>query len=152
MKVLRVAALLGLLSCSATGLIDGPMAAVTVFGTVSLPNGTPAAGVSVIAEARAQASCATGSLDRDSVMTNAAGRYRATLLNWGNQFSVCVALRVVPPEGMAFATDSAQRVPVLMRSSNPDSLRVDIVLRPSPPGSQLMAQIPVSALDRVRLH
>ena len=123
--------------CLATGCsetlqpIDGPMASVTVYGVVSQPDGTPAPGVSVLIEARAQVSCANGQMDRDSVVTDAAGGYRAALLNWGSQFSVCVALRVAPDAASGFALDSVQRAPVVMRAANPDSVRVDMQLRPS---------------------
>lgn len=112
--------------------IDGPMSSVMVYGAVSRPDGLPAPGVSVIVEARVQASCANDRVDRDSVVTDAAGHYRAALLNWGTLYTVCVALRVAPGAMSGFATDSVQRAPVLMRAAGSDSVRVDIQLRPIP--------------------
>ena len=111
------------------GPVDGPMATVTIYGLVTTPSGSAAPNVTVAAEAHVNASCANPRMDRATVVTGEMGNYRATLGNWGEEFPVCVNLRVTPATGL-YAVDSVQRAPVYMRSVGPDSVRVDIVLRP----------------------
>ena len=109
--------------------IDGPLATATILGRVASPNGIGVAGVSVVVEARSQSSCANSRMDRDSVLTDANGEYRATVMNWGLEYTVCGRVRVRPAS--SFAADSVDRTPVRMHHLSPDTVRVDIVLQPS---------------------
>jgi hypothetical protein len=128
-----IAALLLLAGCSESPVVVDPVAQVTVYGQVSRPAGGPAPGVSVVVEAR-ERSCANHerTVAADSAVSGASGEYRVVLWNFGTAITICVNARVVPPPGTGSAVDSAQRAPVQMRSKDPDSLRVDIVLRPTP--------------------
>lgn len=108
--------------------VDGPMASATIYGRVADPSGEAVPGVAVVVEARAL-SCANARLDRDSVVTDDLGMYSATVLNWGEGLTVCARVRVLPQA--VFAQDSVERTAVRMHYLDPDTIRVDIVLRPS---------------------
>ena len=109
--------------------LDGALATATVMGRVVGPTGEGIAGVRVVVEARVLNSCANARMDRDSVATNELGEFRATVGNWGEEFTVCARVRVSP--GPLFASDSVERIGVRMHHQRPDTVRVDIVLRPS---------------------
>jgi hypothetical protein len=109
--------------------VDGPLATATVVGRVVDPSGEGAAGISVVVEARALNSCANARMDRDSVATDQMGGFEATVSNFGEEFTVCARVRVTP--GSMFAADSVERVSVRMHYLTPDTIRVDIALRPS---------------------
>lgn len=112
------------------GPLDGPAATVTVYGRVSQADGAGIPSVVMAIEARAQVSCAKPSMDATAVTTDDSGRYRATLFNWGSEYTVCVNVQAVPASGSGFNADSLQRFPVIMRSEDPDSVRLDVVLQP----------------------
>ncbi len=132
MKRISLVAVVCLAACTDeryTGPMDGPMAAATVIGRVAGPDGQGMAGVGVVLEAKTLNSCANATMDRDSVVTSETGEFQATVRNWGTEFIVCARVRVFP--GAAFAADSADRPSVRMHSLRPDTVRIDIVMRPS---------------------
>jgi hypothetical protein len=104
------------------------MASATIYGRVTGPSGDGVPGVSVVVEARAM-NCANARVDRDSVVTDGLGMYTATVLNWGEEFTVCAKVRALPAAGLA--PDSVERTPVRMHYLDPDSIQVEIVLRSS---------------------
>jgi hypothetical protein len=108
--------------------VDGPMAAVTIYGSVTGQEEAGVAGIRIVVEARTQGSCANPPMAKDSTVSDVSGRYRITLLKSGSQFTVCVNARGATG---SYARDSVQLAPVQMRSQNPDSVRVDFPLRPS---------------------
>jgi len=120
--------------CLLTGcegrVVTDPLAAVTVYGQVSRPDGAGASGVSVLVEQR-NVTCADPGLRVDSLVTDAAGRYGTLLARFGTQYTICVRVRASPPAGSGLAADTVERAPVEMRSRNPDSLRVDFLLQPA---------------------
>jgi len=109
--------------------VDGPLAGIIVYGDVTDPRGNLAPSVSIEAEALSQGSCSGFHMEQTKVETDVAGRYRVIFTNWGEEFTICVKLRILPPA--PFAMDSLQRSPVVMRVRF-DSVRVDIALRPAP--------------------
>ncbi|MGI9140683.1 MAG: hypothetical protein ACR2GJ_06215 [Gemmatimonadaceae bacterium] len=109
-------------------LMDGEAATVIVYGQISTANGAIPPRALMSMAAYAQGSCANPLMDAVMTVTNAAGEYRAALFNWGTEFTVCVSVRAAPAEGSGFLATSAQRAPVVMRSSVPDSVRVDFEL------------------------
>lgn len=82
-------------------------------------------------EARAQGSCANPRMDATTASTDDSGHYRATLFNSGTEYTVCVNVHAIPANGSASVADSLQIVPVVMRSVNPDSIRLDVILQPT---------------------
>jgi hypothetical protein len=110
-------------------LVDGPMAALAVHGTVTLADGAPAPGVRVEAEARA--GCDGGLVAADAATSDAGGGYHVWVLQWGTRFEACLRVRALPPAGSGAAPDSATVTPVELRAERPDSVRVDLRL----PGS-----------------
>jgi hypothetical protein len=110
-------------------LVDGPMAALAVHGSVTLSDGAPAPGARVEAEARA--GCDGGLVAADATTSDAAGGYHLWVLQWGTRFEACLRVRALPPAGSAAAPDSATVTRVELRAERPDSIRVDLRL----PGS-----------------
>lgn len=132
-SIVSVALFAAVASCdkaAVVGPLDGPAATVTVHGQVSRADGVGIPSVAMAIEARAQGSCAGPSMDATTVSTDDSGRYRATLFNWGSEYTVCVNVHAVPANGSGFKGDSLQRFPVIMRSENPDSIRLDVMLQP----------------------
>jgi hypothetical protein len=133
LSVSVVPALIGCSSSTVTDIaqrpVDGPMAGVVVYGFVTSPQSRGIAQVSVVVEARVQGACTNPRMTSDSVISDATGRYRALLSNWGTEFTVCVNARVT---GGGIVRDSSQRTPVVLRSASLDSVRLDIPVRLNP--------------------
>lgn len=116
---------------SFVGPVDGPAATLTVYGQVTRADGAGVPSVEMAIEARSQGACTNSRMDVATATTDASGRYRATLFNWGTQYTVCVNVEATPASASGLAADSLQRSPAVMRSQDPDSIRVDVVLQPT---------------------
>ena len=110
-------------------IMDGEAATVVVYGRVSAADGAAAPRALMSLAAYAQGSCANPLMDAVMTTTNAAGEYRASLFNWGTEFTVCIRVGAAPAQGSGLLASSAERAPVVMRSGIPDSIRVDLELR-----------------------
>jgi hypothetical protein len=100
--------------------------ALTVFGTVSRPDGTPAGNVSL--------AMTTDYLDPTNTtaaaITNRSGFYSSTIQVWDQTAGYTrVILYVQPPQGSALRDTIVQSGPVFLRGIPGDTARVDVVLR-----------------------
>jgi hypothetical protein len=124
---LALAVLLPGAGCTPT-TIDGEMASLTVYGQVTRSDGTPAAGVRIEVEARVPGDCTQRVVAGMPVETDADGRYRTSVMQWGSRFDACLFARAVPGAGMAAGVDSLTVAQVEMRAVRPDSVRLDFAL------------------------
>ena len=109
--------------------VDGEVAWIVVYGQVIEPNGSAVAGVRIDVTGLRPSTCDDQMLYPDRVVTDATGRYRATIGNWGTGFTVCVRAAATPPDGSGLLADSISMTPVTIRSPASDSLRLDIQIR-----------------------
>ena len=119
--------LLALASCDGGQPIDGPFAAVVVYGQVTGPGGGPVSGAIVRIDAL-EPTCQTELLLTLLDTTDASGGYRLQPGNWGTEFTICLRVQAVPPADAALAPASTTHSPVRMRSDALDSVRVDLQL------------------------
>jgi hypothetical protein len=128
--------LLLLLGCSLAGaacgggplVVDGEHAAVWVYGEVLAPDGAPVQGVRIEVEARRPDACETSSNVSNSTTTDALGRYRTVVGQFGARFEVCLHVQAIPPESSGLAAVALSRPAVEMRSAAADSVRIDLQL------------------------
>jgi hypothetical protein len=107
-------------------IVDGEHAELWVYGEVLNADGTPVREARVRVEARHPEACETPSNVASSTITDAAGRYRTVVGQFGSRFDVCVHVEAIPPEGSGLWPSVASRPDVEMRSVEPDSVRIDI--------------------------
>lgn len=120
-------------ACSQDPLVvDGEHASVWVYGEVLAPDGAPIEGVEVTVEARRPEACDTSSNVRNSTTTDAGGRYRTGVGQFGVRFDVCLHVHAIPPASSGLAAVALSRSAVEMRSA-PDSVRIDLQLPESSP-------------------
>lgn len=109
-----------------------------LYGAVSGPGGTPAAGTRVRGYASEQqgAGCAADVLAEGFGDTNAAGGFRFGIGGppFRARIPVCVTVIVRPPAGSGLREDTVSGLRMTMVREDlgpPDSARVDVVLRPA---------------------
>jgi hypothetical protein len=128
--------LLLLLSCSVAAsacgreplVVDGEHAEVWVYGEVLAPDGAPIEGVRIEVEARRPEACETSSNVRNSTTTDAVGRYRTVVGQFGARFEVCLHVHASPLESSGLAAVALSRPAVEMRSGAADSVRINLQL------------------------
>jgi|GEM_PF-5712093 len=107
-------------------VVDGEHAALWVFGEVRSAEGAPVGGARVQVEARRPEACETSSNVANWTITDAAGRYRTVVGQFGSRFDVCVHVEAIPPESSGLAPSVGRRPAAEMRSVDPDSVRIDL--------------------------
>ena len=123
--------LLLLTSCGPTEL-DGPFAAVRVFGQVTTEVGTPVAGAPVALAWRPLNTCDQEVFTIAYDTADAQGRYAGHVGNWGSLFVACIRVIADPPLGASLLADTVFKTGVVIEAKpRQDSLAVNIVLQPS---------------------
>ena len=125
------AALVALVACrDSTYRLDGPIAALGVYGAVTDSTGAPVSGAVVTAAGTPGPECiAQGTQDQDT--TDAAGSYRLSVLFFSDRDWVgCARVVVTPPPGSAFLprTVDTTGVRFLVAPTPAESVQVNIVL------------------------
>jgi hypothetical protein len=116
-------------ACSRKPLVmDGKHAEVWVYGEVLALDGEPIEGVRVEVEARRPEACEAPSNVRNSTTTDALGRYRTVVGQFGSRLEVCLHVQAIPPERSGLAEAAMSRSAGEMRSAAADSVRIDIQL------------------------
>ena len=124
-------AVLFLTSCSPAEL-DGPLAAVRVYGQVTTSAGTPVPGAPVALAWRPSDTCDQEVFTIAYDTTDAQGQYAATVGEWGSRFVACIRVIAEPPPELNLLPDTAFNAGVVMEASaREDSLAVSLVLQPS---------------------
>ncbi|NIM49046.1 MAG: hypothetical protein GTO22_07275 [Gemmatimonadales bacterium] len=132
MRVRLLAAIAVALSAAACGdeFLDGSIAAITVHGQVRTAAGDP------VSDATVRLNVMFGDEGfhtHTTDTTDAAGAYGEVIWNWGTRFVVDLQIVAEPPVGSGLQPDTTLRQDVVLNGDgSPDSLRVDLVLEPSP--------------------
>jgi len=122
------AAVLALAGCDGGEIVDGEIASVTIYGSVTTAASEPAAGAIL----KFWAFYTPDEGPPYAVDTaDAAGSYRAQLTNWGTRYVVDVHIVAEGPDGSGLIPDTTLRESVVM-AGDADSVLVDFVLQPAP--------------------
>ena len=124
----RCIAAVGLVACT-SDVISEYSVGVTVYGRVSTTTGVSVSGAAVRVGFTPDPGCATVATG-SGVSTDPAGYYGTELNNVGGPFHGCVKVVAIPPASAPLLPDSVVRDSVPFTATR-DSVRVDIVLRPS---------------------
>ncbi len=124
--------LLFLTSCGSTTELDGPFAAVRVFGQVTTEVGTPVAGAPVALAWRPLNTCDQEVFTIAYDTTDAQGQYAATVGEFGRRFVACIRVIAEPPPDASLLPDTVFNPGVVMEAgAREDSVAVNLVLQPS---------------------
>jgi len=133
-RSLYISALCGavaaLLTCTEVpSPVDGPAASVVIYGQILDPTGLPAANLNVVVRALRPTECQAQMFQPTQSMTDTTGRYRTVFVEWGTEFTVCIRVHSVPPNGSGLASDTIDVTPVKMLVPQGDSVRIDLQLQ-----------------------
>lgn len=119
-----------LAGCEGDAIIDGEIATVSIIGSVTTSGGEPVPGA--VVQLWAFWPLEEGP-PYETDTTDASGEYGRAVWNWGSHFVVDVQIVVEPPDGSGLLPDTALREGVEGNGPEvPDSVRIDLVLQPSP--------------------
>lgn len=121
---------LSLAACSEGDVLDGDIAAVTIYGTVTTAASEPVPGAVLrfwgFWTAAEGPPMATDTAD-------ASGSFGQILWNWGTRSVIDLQIVVDPPDGSGLRPDTTSREDVVLTGSDvPDSIRIDFALQPTP--------------------
>ncbi|UCF40940.1 MAG: hypothetical protein JSW43_00950 [Gemmatimonadota bacterium] len=127
---LAATAALALAACEGDQIIDGEIASVTVYGSVTNAASEPIDGAVLrfwifwtFEDGPPYA----------SDTADASGAYHAQLTTWGSRTVVDLRIIAEGPEESGFRPDTVLREGVVLNGGDvPDSVRVDFVLQPAP--------------------
>ncbi len=123
--------LLFLASCGPTEL-DGPFAAVMVYGQVITSAGTSVSGAPVALAWRPSDTCEEEVFTIAYDTTDAQGRYAGSVGNWGSLFVACIRVIADSPLGESLLADTVFKTGVVIEAKpRQDSLAVNLALQPS---------------------
>lgn len=128
MSVLAAVVAVALAGCDDPVIIDGDIASVRMYGSVTTAAGAPVPGA--VLQFWVFYTPEDGP-PYGTDTTDASGGYRADLTNWGTRFVVDAYVIAVPPESSGLLPDTALREGIVM-GADADSVRVDFVLQPAP--------------------